>query len=422
MFDGEADGDPVAMAAQAACALRGLAAAEAAGWGGDALLEVVESLEAARRALDATVLHALATLHRAGTCDEALGLSTSSWYARTAGVGVGAARRRLSTAVKLADTLTDADDALTRGEVGIHHADELAGATNVRNVDDMAAVVGDLCAAAPNVSFSAWTRQVRALGELFDPDGPRPDDDARNRLAMSWSGDSLWLRGELVGDIALTVRTALDAAADRCLDGLAADARAAGAPAPTRARARAEALHDLCRVSAAGAGPTLARHRATADVTLLLPAVDPARALDATTGHLVPDATGRLLLCDPTLHPVATTYEGSPLDAGRDHRVATPTIIRGLVARDGGCTHPGCDAPPAWCDAHHLRHWNNDGSTVLDNLCLLCRRHHRVLHRPDWHVNPRPDGTWTATTPHGRTLRSERRVLLSAGLTRAPDR
>jgi len=71
-----------------------------------------------------------------------------------------------------------------------------------------------------------------------------------------------------------------------------------------------------------------------------------------------------------------------------------------VVHRDGGCRFPGCDRPPGWCDAHHIVHWAHGGPTALDNLVLLCRPHHRLLHA-GFHVEvidgrplfARPDGT-----------------------------
>jgi hypothetical protein len=55
-----------------------------------------------------------------------------------------------------------------------------------------------------------------------------------------------------------------------------------------------------------------------------------------------------------------------------------------LVARDHGCTFPGCDRPPRWCAGHHLKHWADGGPTNLDNLALLCGEHHRLIHDGDW--------------------------------------
>ncbi|HSS61195.1 MAG TPA: HNH endonuclease signature motif containing protein, partial [Candidatus Limnocylindrales bacterium] len=47
---------------------------------------------------------------------------------------------------------------------------------------------------------------------------------------------------------------------------------------------------------------------------------------------------------------------------------------------------PGCERPASWCDAHHLVHWIDDGLTDLDNLVLLCRRHHRMVHEGGWQL------------------------------------
>jgi hypothetical protein len=33
-----------------------------------------------------------------------------------------------------------------------------------------------------------------------------------------------------------------------------------------------------------------------------------------------------------------------------------------------------------FCDAHHIEHWAEGGRTKLDNLLLLCRFHHRLVH------------------------------------------
>jgi len=47
-----------------------------------------------------------------------------------------------------------------------------------------------------------------------------------------------------------------------------------------------------------------------------------------------------------------------------------------LIARDGGCSFPGCAHPPQWCDRHHVQAWIEGGRTDLNNLTLLCRYHH----------------------------------------------
>ncbi|MFC6006600.1 HNH endonuclease signature motif containing protein [Angustibacter luteus] len=51
-----------------------------------------------------------------------------------------------------------------------------------------------------------------------------------------------------------------------------------------------------------------------------------------------------------------------------------------MAHRDQHCTYPGCQAPPPWCDAHHLIPFSEGGPTSVHNGALLCGRHHRHVH------------------------------------------
>ncbi len=72
--------------------------------------------------------------------------------------------------------------------------------------------------------------------------------------------------------------------------------------------------------------------------------------------------------------------DGVPVSAGQARRTIPPPLRRALDLRDRHCTHPGCDIPARWCDAHHIVHWAQGGRTELANLRLLCRLHHRTAH------------------------------------------
>ncbi len=94
---------------------------------------------------------------------------------------------------------------------------------------------------------------------------------------------------------------------------------------------------------------------------------------------------------------------GLPLEVGRAHRIVPSWIRKALHARDRGCRWPGCDAPAAWTDAHHLVPWYLGGHTDVDELLLLCRWHHSRVHEGHWRIEinqttgevrvHRPDGT-----------------------------
>ena len=71
--------------------------------------------------------------------------------------------------------------------------------------------------------------------------------------------------------------------------------------------------------------------------------------------------------------------QGEALNVGRKSRTIPPAIRRALRRRDKGCRYPGC-THTRFVDAHHVQHWAHGGETKLDNLVLLCRRHHTLIH------------------------------------------
>ena len=97
------------------------------------------------------------------------------------------------------------------------------------------------------------------------------------------------------------------------------------------------------------------------------------------------------LTCNATLTRVLLDPDGSPLDVGRTHRLATPAQRKALVVRDGGCVVPGCACPADAADAHHVIAWQAGGPTDLSNLVMLCERHHQLVHA----------GIYTVKVEHG---------------------
>lgn len=75
-----------------------------------------------------------------------------------------------------------------------------------------------------------------------------------------------------------------------------------------------------------------------------------------------------------------------------ERRFATPKQLTILSSRDQGCTFPGCDTPPGWCDAHHIVPWADKGETDINNLTLACGSHHHLIDKSDWHTVMLKDG------------------------------
>jgi hypothetical protein len=61
---------------------------------------------------------------------------------------------------------------------------------------------------------------------------------------------------------------------------------------------------------------------------------------------------------------------------GTSHRLFTETQRLAMIARDQGCSFPGCTAPPLWCQSHHILDYAKGGRTSVDAGCLLCGFHH----------------------------------------------
>ena len=74
------------------------------------------------------------------------------------------------------------------------------------------------------------------------------------------------------------------------------------------------------------------------------------------------------------------------------------------TARDQYCRHPGCRSKAGWADLDHVVPYAEGGPTDCDNLCCLCRRHHRLkTHAAGWRFRLDADGALWVTTPSGVT-------------------
>ncbi|MEZ5168204.1 MAG: HNH endonuclease signature motif containing protein [Acidimicrobiales bacterium] len=101
----------------------------------------------------------------------------------------------------------------------------------------------------------------------------------------------------------------------------------------------------------------------------------------------IPDALLEELACTSGLTGMIFSTDGRALWMGREVRLATPAQWLALMARDGGCV--GCGADPSRCEAHHIVPWEppGKGPTDIDNLVLLCRHHHHLVHDQRWRIS-----------------------------------
>src|SRR3982075_3758633 len=100
----------------------------------------------------------------------------------------------------------------------------------------------------------------------------------------------------------------------------------------------------------------------------------------------VSSTTVERLACDSSIARILLDAESTVIDVGRSKRVVSEPARRALTARDGHCRWPECDRPASRSAAHHVVHWIRGGTTDLDNLILLCHRHHWMVHEGRWQI------------------------------------
>ena len=94
--------------------------------------------------------------------------------------------------------------------------------------------------------------------------------------------------------------------------------------------------------------------------------------------------------------------DGRTVEVGARTRTIPPALRRALHHRDRGCRFPGCGV--SFGQGHHIRHWAHGGPTMLSNLALLCRRHHRAVHEEGYRVERQADGELRFRRPDGRPV------------------
>ncbi len=112
----------------------------------------------------------------------------------------------------------------------------------------------------------------------------------------------------------------------------------------------------------------------------------------------IPLETAQRHGCDATVSWLVGKAELKS-ETSHAHRQIPPSTRRALVARDRACVFNGCHRPASWCDGHHLVWWSHGGETKLDNLALVCGRHHRMLHEEGWQLKRGSNGKWTTLAP-----------------------
>ena len=120
---------------------------------------------------------------------------------------------------------------------------------------------------------------------------------------------------------------------------------------------------------------------------------------------LIDTETVQKLACEGTFAIAVDDDVGHTMYEGRARRFPTGAQRREVRRRDRRCRFPGC-ANVTFADVHHIVPWKLGGRTDLDNLALLCRHHHGVVHRKGWTMTGNANEELTFCGPTGRVMTS----------------
>jgi hypothetical protein len=380
------------------------------------LREAARELAQLRARIDARQLAIAAELDRTGAAKHSGFTSPGAMLAADFGGNRTSGDRLLRTAKNL-ESASRTEAALRDGQISLEQAEivsrTVAGLPAELDARTKSKVEQRLISNARMLSVQDLRRRVLRVADLY-ADNATADRDENESLrlqeARAWANAELWFGaardGLVTGGFKIPVAQAdmlknqVDAIAAprrRHVDGI--DAPEELTPSQRLGRAFCAWIERIPVDGLPTTGGTPATLTVNLDYATLL---GEAAAATLATGTRVSAGEVRRLACHAGILPRVLDGASSVLDQGRAKRLFTPAQRLALADRDGGCTYPGCDRPPAWTEAHHLDHWARDtGPTTLENGALLCAWHHHQVHAAntearirDGRVEFRLNGIW----------------------------
>jgi hypothetical protein len=346
--------------------------------------------------LEAVFVEGLGRFDKSGAYTKDGAADPVAWVREKCKYSGGAAAERVGMARQL-DSLPQTRQAFATGELAYQHAAVIArtaehvGAATVRKAES------SLLRLAETMDPGQFTGVAKNFEHRVDADRALEDANrAHQRRHLNISeplNGMVRLDGMLDAEAGAVVRNAINATPPPAKD----DDR-------TPAQRRADRLVEIClrpsHGSADGSGsrPHLII-RASVD-TLAGLAGAPGGELD--DGTVIPAEAVRRLACDSAISRIIAKGEREA-ETTRASRTTPPAIRRALAVRDRGCVIVGCNRPARWTDAHHVEHWTRGGPTVMSNLILLCKHHHRLAHEGGAGLEQIDTGRWRLLLPMPRS-------------------
>jgi hypothetical protein len=254
---------------------------------------------------------------------------------------------------------------------------------------------------APVLAPTDLRRYALRVVDAADPDGPEPIDEQlqqeRRYLELKQRKDGMWhLQGRLTATVGAQLQAVLDPLA-RLRSSSIEDEHGNVIPIPDK-RPSVQRLHDALdeacgRLLKSADQPAVGGIPASVILTVPLEDLLVKAGFAETSDGTMLNSQQLLRIADEAeIWPTIINHNNVPLALGRTQRLASRGQTMALIARDGGCSFPGCTHPPSWCDRHHILDWILGGRTDLENLTLLCRHHHTHFLQKGWTCRINTDG------------------------------
>jgi len=295
--------------------------------------------------------------------------------------------------------------AVEEGDLPVSKAEVLASVVSSRLVEAFVRDQQMLLDAVRLLSVDETRKLARFWQMRADVDGVEPERPAR-RLRFGVQDDGTTHFGGILGpEDGAVFKRAIEGIADQLWRERRTNPEHQNPPVDMKEKLRADALMEIIRRFGAadqnrpGARPLL---NVTIDLPSLAGEADNPGLIEG--GGVISAEDARRLACDASLSRVLLGPDGVILEMGREVRTATPGQQSFVWVRDKGCTWPGCDRPPWWCQIHHIIFWLDGGFTDVGQMTLLCHFHHHKIHDGGWHLERLDDGGLRFTGPDGQTL------------------
>ncbi len=244
------------------------------------------------------------------------------------------------------------------------------------------------------------------LATYLNPDGVFSDADRARQRGFTWCGGQR-PDGMSVGK--LTATPELRAMIEALFAKLAAPGQCHpdGAGADADARGLGQRQHDaLAELARRHLGdPKLGKHNGlpvTVIVTTTLQDLAAEAGYGLTAGGTMVPMTDLIKMATPAYHYLAVFdgVTGRSLWLGRTKRLASADQRIMLLAKDRGCTAPGCSVPGYHTQVHHATaDWKHGGTTNIDDLTLACKRDNLHAENDGWNTHKLPNGDTEWTPP-----------------------